>query len=234
MSLRGRVNHGYRPRARSMAGTQNAEPFTVLLDGMIRPWAVTHESVIRPQTVQWGPLTLTLPVAGLGPKPRLETNHVRRQRQMDCLPRIVDLAASGEIRLFTTFEIDFEGWGRPGVIGKGTDVDLFRSVKVEKIPPAVNRTVLWGGIESETKGKKQRFLDGIRDKRFLDLRAVIGSKHAGDIFHLWSAEKAGVDAFLTMDLKFINAVMNARRNRRGIAIEVDVLSPSELCEGLSA
>jgi len=166
------------------------------------------------------------------PKPRFNANHARLQSQLDCLPEIAKLAEKGQIKLYTTIEIDFEGWGRPGVVGKGTEMDLFRNVKIEKIPPALNRIMRWGGIESETKERKQHFLDGIREKRFLELKAAIGSKHSPDIFHLWSAEKARLDALLTADFKFINAVRNAKRNRRGIEIEVDVLSPSELCERL--
>lgn len=116
------------------------------------------------------------------------------------------------------------------MVGKGTEMDLFRNVRIDDFPPAVHRTMCWGGLEGETKEKKQNFLDGIRQRRFQDLKAVIGSNHAGDIFHLWSAEIAGIECFLTADQKFRNAVSNAKRNRKGIQIKVDVLSPSELCE----
>ena len=197
---------------------------------MIRPWALTHCRVMKPQTVQWGHLAVTLPVETVIPKPRLEGSHAWRQKQLDCLPRVAHLAESGRIKLFKTIEIDFEGWGRPGVVSKGTEIDLFRNVRVEEIPPAVNRTMCWSGLEGETKEKKQNFLDGIRQKRFQDLKAVIGSNHAGDIFHLWSAENAGIECFLSADHKFINAVTNAKGNRKGIQIKVDVLSPSELCD----
>lgn len=197
---------------------------------MIRPWAVTHCWVVKPQTVRWGPLAVTRSVQTVIPRARLEASQAWRQKQLDWLPRIAHLAEGGRIKLYTTIEIDFEGWGRPGVVGKGTEVDLFRNVRIEEIPPAVDRTLRWSGIEGETKDKKQAFLDSIRQRRYLDLKAVIGPSHAGDIFHLWSAEQAGIECFLSVDHKFINAVNNAKRNRKGIQIKVDALSPVELCE----
>lgn len=208
----------------------NAAPLTVLLDGMIRPWAITHIWMMKPQTVQWGPRKITLPVANLEAKAPLGQIHAWLQGQLDCLPHIAHLAEVGNIKCYTTIEIAFEGWGRPGVDGKGTEIDLFRNVRIEKIPPAVNRTMQWSRSEGETKERKQAFLKSIREPRFLELVSVIGLTHAGDIFHLWSAEKAGLDCFLSADRKFINAVNNARKDRRKVKIKVDVLSPSELCE----
>ena len=90
-----------------MPHEEKARPLTVLIDGMIRPWAVTHRWVMRPQTVQWGPLVVTQPVETVIPKPRLEADHAWRQKQLDCLPRIAHLAESGRIKLYTTIEIDF-------------------------------------------------------------------------------------------------------------------------------
>jgi hypothetical protein len=87
--------------------------------------------------------------------------------KLDCLPEIANLAERQRIKLYTTVEIDFEGGGRPGVVGTGTEMDLFRNVNIEKIPPALTRLMRWSGIQSETKETKQQFLDGIRQKRFL-------------------------------------------------------------------
>ena len=209
-----------------MSPSRPSRPFTVLLDGMIRPWGITHEWVLEDQTVNWGPLTLTVPVATVAPKPKLGPEHEWLQEQLDCLPRIAELAERGHIKCFTTNEIEFETWGRPGVTGKATEFDLFRNVAIKKIPPAVGRSFLWPFNNGEWKERKDAFLDGIRNDRFLKLKEAIGSTHAADIFHLWSAEKAGLDCFLSADRKFINAV----RNQKRVLIRVCVLSPSELCE----
>lgn len=218
----------------SREADETAKPVKVLLDGMLRRWAITHSWVIKPHTVHWGPTEITLPVANLEPKARLGQSQRWRQRQLDCLAQIGHLAEVGRIKCYTTIEIEFEGMGRPGVAGTGTEIDLFRNLEIEQIPPAAHRTMRWTASEGETKERKQSFLKSIRQPRFLELVSVIGSKHASDIFHLWSAEKVGLDCFLTADRKFINAVNHAKQNNRTVRFPVDVLSPSELCERLDS
>jgi hypothetical protein len=203
-----------------------SRPFTVLLDGMIRPWGITHEWRLRDQTVKWGTLTVTLPVEVVSPRPQLESKHNWLQAQIDCLPHVAALARNKVVKFYKTIETDFETWGRPNRVGRGTEFDVFWDVPIEEIPPAMERTIILGGVKGETKEGKNRFLDSIHESRFLELRAAIGKKHSGDIFHLWSAEKAGLDCFLTVDCKFVNAFRHQKRTHSNVA----VVFPTELCE----
>ncbi|MBV9155368.1 MAG: hypothetical protein JO097_03845 [Acidobacteriaceae bacterium] len=59
--------------------------------------------------------------------------------------------------------------------------------------------------------------------------SAVGPTRVDDAYHLWTAEEAGLDAFLTMDYQFQDAVT---QQRQAIASPVEVLRPVELLEHL--
>jgi hypothetical protein len=73
------------------------------------------------------------------------------------------------------------------------------------------------------------FFRSIRNPRFLQIKKAVGEAHIDDTFHLWTAEEASLDAFMTLDKRFRNVVYSGRKN---IESAVPVMTPKELCEHL--
>ena len=80
-----------------------------------------------------------------------------------------------------------------------------------------------------TEAEQMEFFRSIRNSRFLAILSAAGDAHIDDIFHLWTAEAAGLDAFLTMDLKFLNVM---RRQGQRAQSPISVWSPRDLCASL--
>ena len=80
-----------------------------------------------------------------------------------------------------------------------------------------------------TEAEQMEFFRSIRNNRFLAILSAIGNAHIYDVFHLGTAEVAGLDAFLTMDLKFLNVM---RQQGQRAQSPVSVWSPRDLCASL--
>jgi len=77
------------------------------------------------------------------------------------------------------------------------------------------------------KSKQLEFFRWIIHPRFVHLRTTLGEAQLADAFHLWTAEEAHLDVFLTMDKKFINKVHN---RLAAVRSTVSVLHPKEICD----
>ena len=77
------------------------------------------------------------------------------------------------------------------------------------------------------KSKQLEFFRWIIHPRFVHLRTTLGEAQLADAFHLWTAEEAHLDVFLTMDRKFINNVHN---RLAAVGSTVSVLPPKEICD----
>jgi hypothetical protein len=77
------------------------------------------------------------------------------------------------------------------------------------------------------KSKQLEFFRWIIHPRFVHLRTTLGEAQLADAFHLWTAEEAHLDVFLTMDKKFVN---NVRNLSAAIDSTVSVLAPKEVRE----
>lgn len=59
------------------------------------------------------------------------------------------------------------------------------------------------------------------------------SENYPDIFHLWTAERNGLDAFLTLESRFCNFISNVKNEKaKTIKIDAEVLRPFELLRKL--
>ena len=188
--------------------------------------AITHSFVMLPRTVRWGAIDVTLGVADHVPIPA-EKNPCNR-KQLDSLPCVAEFARSGSIQLYTTIELELESWGLKDKTGrnaaKSDGFDLFAGLTFKKVSCPVERPLIWSFRRSATYETKQAFLQGIRHPRFVELRAAVPEKHMGDAFHVWSAENAGLDCFLTCDGRFVNVW----RHQKRVASALQVLLPAEL------
>jgi hypothetical protein len=117
----------------------------------------------------------------------------------------------------------------------GPDFDFFKELQEASL--CVDAVTLWNKdgsswvtADPETQKELQlQFFRWIIHPRFLHLRNTLGEAQLADAFHLWTAEEAHLDAFLTMDKKFLN---NVHTRSAAVNSTVSVLTPKEVCEQL--
>jgi hypothetical protein len=109
--------------------------------------------------------------------------------------------------------------------------DLVRDVPMKKLPCPIQRSIVIGAYTSYgiTEEEQMSFIRSIQHPRFLQISKAVEEAHIDDAFHLWSAEEASLDVFLTLDKRFRNVVYNKRKI---IGSPVLVMTPKELCEHL--
>ena len=202
----------------------------ILVDRNLERHAVTHTTRIVPQPVEWGPLRFELPVAQRShDQPREDEQFLREQ-----LPYLVSLcgtAKDGKLEFCTSRELEMEAVRQPiskqGYLG----IDWFSGVTLTKVPCPVDRFASWNKeidpVADFGKDEQLAFFRSITHPRFLHLRNTLGEAQLADAFHLWTAEEAHLDVFLTMDQKFLNNVHN---RSAAIGSTVSVMTPKEVCK----
>jgi len=200
----------------------------VLIDRNIERNAVTHQSVETPRTVRWGDMDVTVNVLERQYFPPRDDER-RRIAELSYLATIGAAARAGKLQLYSSFELAMERARQrgkdPGYVGRS----LLEGVAITRVPLPAHRSVVFGDPGRDpgrTRDEQIVFFKRVRDSRFLKLRAAVGEAHIADVFHFWTAESAGLDAFLTMDFAFLNA---ARGQEAISASRVTLAAPSDLC-----
>ena len=80
-----------------------------------------------------------------------------------------------------------------------------------------------------TREEQMELFRSIQHPRFLEIKQAVGEAHIGDVYHLWTAEVASLDVFLTVDRRFRNAVDSQKAR---INSPVLTMTPKELCDNL--
>lgn len=200
----------------------------VLVDRNIEINAVTHKTVMVPQVVRWGPHNQTLPVAQ---RVHFPPAGDFRTEQLPYLAALCIFAKEGKLDLFTSFEIRMEEFRQKGR-GEGyLGINLLQGVPMKRVPCPTERSLMIApsGSIGITEEEQMEFFRSIRSPRFLEISKATGDAHVGDAYHLWTAEEAALDAFLTMDRAFRNVV---EHERKAINSPVLVMTPKELGEHL--
>lgn len=86
---------------------------------------------------------------------------------------------------------------------------------------------LIAGRGFDLKAAMRRHIVAIPSDRLRHLIAAMGPKSSQDAYHLWIAEECGIDAIVTLDLKWL------RRERANRLSSVRVISPAQLCRELN-
>lgn len=200
----------------------------VLIDRSIERYSVTHETRMAGKSVRWGPHDFTQQVAQrVHNLPRADEGFINEQ-----LPYLVSLcksAKNGNLEFYTSFELQREALRQRPCTQGHLGIDFFSGIKTTMVPcPAQQESVsnIVDPIAHFGKDEQLTFLRGIQHPRFLILRSILGDAQLADAFHLWTAEVAALNVFLTMDKKFLNNV----HNRSGaVKSTVSVVDPKELC-----
>lgn len=203
----------------------------VLLDTSARREGVTHGTVMVPKTLRWGEVDITAEVPERRYSPPDEEEEFRID-QIPYLGTVATLSRLGRVRLFSYFELSVERW-RNSELGRGyLGYDLFEGIEIEVLPSQFPRAVsvdAFSGSQGITKPEHEAALLSVPDARFKAILKQTGPRHVLDAFHFWTAETHQLDAFLTMDKKFLNVYTNTRGRLNS---RTEAWSPKDLCQRL--
>lgn len=202
----------------------------ILIDRNIERLAVTHGTELIPQTLNWGPHRCRVDVAERVYRSPKEHQAFFREQ----LPYLASLCASamaGKVEFFTSSELIMEASRQKGSQQGYLGIDLLRGIPMNRVNCPVLRPIIVGGTRSAgtTEDEQMEFFRSVQVPRFLEISKAIGEAHIDDAFHLWTAEEASLDVFLTMDKRFWNVVTSQKRS---VNSSVSVMTPKELSEHL--
>jgi hypothetical protein len=202
----------------------------VLIDRNIEIRAITHVTAMAPQPINWSGHGQTVPVAQrVHRQPRDDEKFVREQ--LPYFATLCNSARVGKVEFFTSFEILMEATRQKGRSEGYLGMNLLRDVPIKHVPSPIQRSIMTGSAQSIgiTEGEQMDFFRSIQHPRFVEIRKAVGEAHIDDAYHLWTAEEASLDVFLTIDKRFLNAVKNEKDK---IKSSVLAMAPKELCETL--
>jgi hypothetical protein len=76
----------------------------------------------------------------------------------------------------------------------------------------------WRYTPERARNAWHLFLSKIQHRRFLELMKATGGNHPADLYHLWEAEHNGLEYFITLDVKFVNAVSKPKPLRTPVKV----------------
>jgi hypothetical protein len=173
--------------------------------------------------------------------PRLPDSQKWMRSQIEALPSIARAAKPPKqrLRLYTYFELQMEHW-RGHNFPASSPGDIFRGVPVEAVSVGLQRSSFFGGLSGDeivsrdaqikfcewllANGEKILNSPGICAKlgnaqvsvlqglkRYRELCKPLAPIQYVDALHLWTAELNGIELFVTMDKKFVNALRSGKR-----------------------
>lgn len=199
----------------------------VLIDRNIEINAITHKTMLASRAIKWGPHHHTVDVAQRVHFPPRDDEAFRRE-QLPFLAALCGSAKHGNPELFSSHEIRLERFRQKGRSEGYLGINLLRDVAIGNVPSPVQRSIAIAGDSTmgTTEDEQMEFFRSITHPRFLHIRKHTGDAHIDDAYHLWTAEEAKLDAFLTMDKRFYGVV---KQKSDLIGSPVLVVIPKDLC-----
>jgi predicted nucleic acid-binding protein len=143
--------------------------------------------------------------------------------------KLAELAKNGTVILYESDETlaEFLNFRPPTGFGV-VEYDLLRDVKIQHVRAPIARGFVIDANYSPTQARQafRDFLGQVTHPRFQQLLKFTAGSHAADIYHLWTAEHSGIEAFITIDIKFVNAVTKPKP----IDSPVKVCTPAEFVQ----
>jgi hypothetical protein len=164
----------------------------------------------------------------INPNDRINNRDLRAE--VNLLPEIAAFARFGTVEFMMNIEVMSEFFGLPGSMeAKG-----FYHVPITYTDPPIEYQRLIFGPNGESHDEMMtQFLEGINHKRFLQLQRACGAfqgqyrpnpNQLKDAYHVWCAEVANADYFLTCDLKLVRQISLHKQH----APKVKVVKPSQM------
>ncbi|WP_137157319.1 hypothetical protein [Rhizobium sp. FKL33] len=127
--------------------------------------------------------------------------------------------------------VDLEAWGLPGMASPS---GRFFGCPVHDVPdPHPPRSRIISGGNKEPKEHSLDFISSIKHPRFVELMKMTGAyqgknrplnlNQALDAYHIWCAESANIDYFLTMDYSLKRVVEHSKTET-----SVKIVTPDQL------
>ncbi len=213
----------------------------VFLDANVYKFSAVELPRLRPRevTINWGGQKRPYIVhdfVTVNPNESLGEDSAELKAEAELLPEVAGLAASGLVVFQITTELQVELANLPNL--DSTTGHFFGADRDIVCPPVPYSRVLFGGFNGGVKRAQYELLCSLHHKRFLQLQRATGAYQGKneinenqllDAFHLWCAEHAGSDFFLSLDFNLAKATRNAKR-----AHTVPVVRPSELLMAVRA
>lgn len=232
-------------------------PVLVLLDASVLRRGHFADGSLRIERMPWGRSELEVRIPGFRKRPDHQQEWLRQQ--VRCVPTIARLVRERVIEGYVSQEIQFEkGMGRfdEPVIG---NVFWGVPLKTARVPVCRSRFIQggWGeafGKEgilylcrtlrqmqtararalSEMPELREHFHDFEKESLrslgiFQSICKGLADAHLRDAYHLWTAERNGLDFFCIADRKFQNAIDTVRRHH-GLPLKCKLVTPEELLD----
>ena len=207
------------------------DPPIVALDTSVLKHAVDRHIVGEQvaKRINWGGQTVDATVTRW--RERYPAERVSRafRRHIKVLPFIAHLARRGRLDLRCHHEVVWEFFGLP----RTTDSrGRFYGAPLGRLSDPIRYTRMIAGGTEDPKTLFVTFLEGLEHPRFLAIQKMTGARQGSrilpnqlvDAFHIWAADTAGVDFFLTTDIKLIRLVTA----RSAGDLKVRIAAPTQL------
>jgi len=207
-------------------------PLRIFLDSSALKMAVQRRIIgrRRSKTLDWGDRKTVAEIVQFITVNPTANCHPRQRREARRLPIIAWLSLQGQVDLLTHAETLWEFFGLPRT---DDSCGRFFGATVGSVEsPFHYSRVLAGGGAPSSKELQANFFANIAHTRFEQLKRATGAyqgnnpspvNELADTFHIWCAETAGADIFLTFDEDLVSLI---RRHRKHPP-RVQVLLPSE-------
>jgi hypothetical protein len=211
----------------------NLAPIEILLDNSVMSYGIVAHGIRVPVEGMVNRLFL------IQAKPARSKNESWLREQIEALPTVARLAREKTINLHIYSELRNEAWRRPGSFPSSPFGDVFSDVDIAEAEPAAERSVFfqqdwttysksasfsefcvwlvndysdeWLSAPYIQKVIKPGHIKNLQEiGRYREICKSLPPKHYTDAFHLWTGEVNGLTHFMTVDQKFIKAIMNAR------------------------
>jgi len=200
-------------------------PLKILIDNSVLGHSITHESGwISTGVKKWGHLDIETGYAARIPV-HSPTNDTRTYNEVRYLAGIAALAKRGALQLFDSSELKAEQFRQPMGRFRGYgyfDLGLFNNVKIANIDRGLHLDL------QDPKEAQLKRVASCNDPQFRSLLKLLGQKNSLDAYHIYTAERFGLFAFLHIDFRLEAVIAQHSTNPVLANLKTKVLKPSQL------
>ncbi len=206
----------------------------VLIDNSVLGNAITHETGwVSTGTKTWGGQSFDAGYAARIPV-HSESANSRDYENVRFLPGIAYLANIGIITLHTSAELLDEQFRQPTGRFRGygwLDFNVFARTPIDSIDGYVFGSIGFAALgQPSAKEEQKDRLSKKKDDLYLSLLKIMGQKNSLDAWHISTAERYGLYAFLTMDYKLLNVLERQKHLEPVKSLKTKVLTPKQFGE----
>lgn len=214
--------------AKAVKKLRGTKPIRVLVDSSVLAHAITHESAwVSTGATNWGPHQIDTGYSARVPVYAADSGK-ESFRQVQYLPGIAQVARQGFLELFTSAELGAEQDRQPAGRFHGyylDDLNQFAGIHFKSVDGRQFDL-------RDAKAKQLRRVSECADPLFRSLVGILGGQNSLDAYHIFTAEKHGLDAFLHFDLKLDHQLKQHRARLEPLQLKTKPLLPEDFGEWL--